>query len=86
MRERRSRLVAGLFLLSGVLIGTVAAQDGSADATTIAETQERTAAVAELAALSQQQPLHIGTGLALGAGVGLVVGSLAMYSYWSRKL
>lgn len=86
MRRRRSRLVVGVLLLSAVLIGTATAQDGSADATTIEQAQDRTAAVMELAEMSQQQPLHIGTGLALGAGVGLVVGSLAMYGYWSRKL
>jgi len=84
--RRRTSLLVGALLLGAVLIGSATAQDGSTEATTIAETQDRTAAVAELAALSQQQPLHVGTGLAIGAGIGLVTGSLAMYGYWSRKL
>ena len=84
MRVPKTLLVAGALLVSGAVVGSATGQ--STDATSIATVQERTAAVAELAALSQQQPLHIGSGLALGAGIGLVVGSVAMFGYWSRKL
>jgi len=86
MKRRTAFSLVTIILLSGCFIGATTATEGSTDGGVIDDAQERTAAVASLGALGQQQPLHVATGLALGAGIGLVVGSVTMFGYWSRKL
>lgn len=75
------------------LIGTTLAAvtlfvgSGSGQATNeVAAVQTRTAAVATTVQVSQQPFLHAGTGVLLGLGLGIVLGSVSMFAYWNNKL
>jgi hypothetical protein len=66
---------------------TLLARAGSGQATSeIAAVRTQTAAVARTVELSQQPFLHAGTGVVLGLGLGIVLGSVSMFAYWNNKL
>jgi hypothetical protein len=81
--KRVHALFSGSMLVAlALLVGS-----GSGQATSdIAMAQTRTAVVATTVQLSQQPLLHAGTGVLLGLGFGIVLGSVSMFAYWNTKL
>lgn len=82
MRRAHAWLGGSTLVALALLVGV-----GSGQATSeIAAAQTRTAAVATTVQLSQQPFLHAGTGVLLGLGLGIVLGSVSMFAYWNTKL
>jgi hypothetical protein len=71
-------MVVGCLVVAGVAAG----QPASVSPASLAS---RTAAVANAVQLSQQFPVLLGTGVALGLGLGVILGSVSMYKYWERR-
>jgi len=79
---KRAWLGGSTLVALALLVGSTSGQAASE----IAAAQRRTADVATTVQLSQQPFLHAGTGVLLGLGLGIVLGSVSMFAYWNTKL
>ncbi|MHC3378865.1 MULTISPECIES: hypothetical protein [Haloarcula] len=79
---KRAWLGGSTLVALALLVGSSSGQAASE----IAAAQRRTADVATTVQLSQQPFLHAGTGVLLGLGLGIVLGSVSMFAYWNTKL
>jgi hypothetical protein len=91
MSGRRTALRAALLaaLVAGLLAGASGgvAADGSdgADGPTVGEAQDRRATATRLAGVAERTLLLAGSGIAVGLGVGLCLGGIGAYGYWTRR-
>jgi hypothetical protein len=82
MRRAHAWLGGSTLVALALLVGSGSGQAASE----IAAAQRRTVDVATTVELSQQPFLHAGTGVLLGLGLGIVLGSVSMFAYWNTKL
>lgn len=75
-----------IWLTSSLLIMSVAGQEGSTLEQSIGEAQDRTEDVKKLVETSQRSLQQIGSGIALGLGIGLILGSGVAYHVWRGRL
>jgi ABC-type Fe3+ transport system permease subunit len=91
MSRSRRRAVLGTVLVVALVVGLFAgvwgrpvAADGSDDPT-VEDAREHRQTVSRLAAVAGRTLQLAGGGLAVGLGLGLCIGGVSAYGYWTRR-
>lgn len=82
MMQVRTVYLWGVAIVVALFAGAAVGQSSGG----VASLQTRTADAVSMVRLSQQPLLHISSGVLLGLGIGVLIGSVSMYAHWNRKL
>lgn len=91
MSRSRRHVLLGTVLIVALVVGLFAgvwgrpvAADGS-DGPSVEDAQEHRETVSGLADIAERTLLLAGGGLAVGLGLGLCIGGVSAYGYWTRR-